>query len=90
MAEIPDIVERLIGPGMILGILPPRQDHATTLIIAGVSEIVWESIAYVIYIVLVLPQVEMAAEYSIILAKMLDLDFTVVRHLYHGIHLEMR
>ena len=45
MAKIPHIVERLIGPGMILGVCTPVQDHAPTIGIAGIGEVVRKGIA---------------------------------------------
>ena len=90
MTEIPHTVERLFWPGMILGISAPLQYHASTLIVTGVGEVMRESIANIVDVVFVLPQVEMTTEYLIVSPKVLDLDVTMVWHLHHGVHLEIR
>ena len=58
MTQIPNIVERLIWPGMIFWFSTPFQDHATSLVVTGICEVMGKSIPDVVDVVLVLSQME--------------------------------
>lgn len=87
--EIPHVVQRLIGPGMILGFATPFQDHAAALAVAGIGIVVRKRIADIVYVAVILPEMEVSREHSIKVGKVLALDLPGIGHFYHGIHLEV-
>lgn len=75
---------------MILGIAAPFQDHASTIGISGIGEIVWEGIADVGDVVFLLPEVEVPRKHPFETLEVIRGYLSVVGHFYHGIHLEVR
>jgi len=75
---------------MVFWLTAPFQDHATSIDIAGVGEVVWESIANVGHVLFFLAQMEMAGEHTLESTKVIYRDFAMIGHLHHGIHLEVR
>ena len=75
---------------MIFWLSSPFQDHAAALIVVDISKIVWKTVTDICHIAFGLPEMEVTRKNTIESAKMFCVDFAVIGHLYHGVHLEMR
>ena len=75
---------------MILGVLSPIKYHHTPSVVTSIGIVVWKTITKISYVVLCLSFMEMSSKHMLYVPKRFLFNITMIWHLYHGIHIEVR